>query len=55
MEMQQNIPIYKLVIVGANGGIGRQCVEQALQAGHLVTAILRNPAKLAIEHPNLKK
>lgn len=53
--MQQNIPIYKLVIVGANGGIGRQCVEQALQAGHLVTAILRNPAKLAIEHPNLKK
>lgn len=55
MEMQQNTPIYKLVIVGANGGIGRQCVEQALQAGHLVTAILRNPAKLAIEHPNLKK
>ena len=53
--MQQNTPIYKLVIVGANGGIGRQCVEQALQAGHLVTAILRNPAKLAIEHPNLKK
>ncbi|GGB18856.1 MULTISPECIES: NAD(P)-dependent oxidoreductase [Mucilaginibacter] len=55
MEMQQNTPIYKLVIVGANGGIGRQCVEQALQAGHLVTAILRNTAKLAIEHPNLKK
>ena len=55
MEMQQNMPVYKFVIVGANGGIGRQCVEQALQAGHLVTAILRNPAKLAIEHPNLKK
>jgi len=55
MEMQQNTPIYKLVIVGANGGIGRQCVEHAHQAGHLVTAILRNPAKLAIEHPNLKK
>jgi len=55
MEMQQNMPVYKFVIVGANGGIGRQCVEHALQAGHLVTAILRNPAKLAIEHPNLKK
>jgi len=55
MEMQQNMHIYKLVIVGANGGIGRQCVEHAHQAGHLVTAILRNPAKLAIEHPNLKK
>lgn len=55
MKKQQNTPIYRLVIVGANGGIGRQCVEQALHAGYLVTAILRNPAKLAIEHPNLKK
>ncbi|SEO12855.1 Putative NADH-flavin reductase [Mucilaginibacter gossypiicola] len=55
MKNQQNFPIHKLVIIGANGGIGLQCVEQALQAGHLVTAILRNPAKLTIEHPNLKK
>lgn len=47
-------PVYKLLIAGANGGIGRQCVEIALQAGHQVTAILRNPAKLDLRHPNLE-
>ena len=47
-------PVYKLLIAGANGGIGRQCVELALQAGHHVTAILRNPAKLDLLHPNLE-
>lgn len=55
MKNQQNTTVYKLIIIGANGGIGLQCVQQALQAGHLVTAILRTPAKLKIEHPNLKK
>lgn len=55
MEFQQSPALYKLVIIGANGGIGKQCVEQALFAGHQVTAILRNPAKLETEHPHLKK
>jgi putative NADH-flavin reductase len=45
---------YKLLIIGANGGIGRQCVELALQAGHHVTALLRDPTKLDIGHPNLE-
>jgi putative NADH-flavin reductase len=44
---------YKLVVLGANGGIGRQAVEIALKQGHHVTAILRTPAKLTITHPNL--
>ncbi len=43
-----------LLIIGANGGIGRQCVELALKDGHHVTALLRNPAKLNISHPNLQ-
>ena len=43
-----------LLIIGANGGIGRQAVDQALSAGHRVTALVRNPAKLPITHPNLK-
>jgi putative NADH-flavin reductase len=43
----------QLLIIGANGGIGRHCVEQALAAGHQVTAILRNPVKLPLQHPNL--
>jgi|SRR6185312_8894407 len=43
-----------LIIIGANGGIGRQAVDQALSGGHRVTALVRNPAKLPITHPNLK-
>ena len=43
-----------LLIIGANGGIGRQAVDQALSAGHRVTALVRNPAKLPLAHPNLK-
>ena len=43
-----------LLIIGANGGIGRQAVDQALSAGHQVTALVRNPAKLPLTHPNLK-
>ncbi len=41
----------KLTVLAATGGIGRQLVGQALAAGHDVTAVVRNPAKLAIEVP----
>ncbi len=37
----------KLTIFAATGGIGRQLVEQALAAGHKVTAVVRNPNKLS--------
>lgn len=43
----------KLAIFGAAGGTGRQLVAQALEQGHKVTAYVRNPAKLNIQHPNL--
>jgi putative NADH-flavin reductase len=43
----------QLLVVGATGGTGLQVVEQALQRGHYVTAFVRNPAKLTIQHPNL--
>jgi putative NADH-flavin reductase len=36
----------KLTIVAATGRIGRQILEQALAAGHDVTAVARNPATL---------
>jgi len=36
----------KLTIVGATGGIGRLLLEQAVAAGHEVTAVVRTPAKL---------
>ncbi|WP_454854086.1 NAD(P)-dependent oxidoreductase [Promicromonospora soli] len=36
----------KLAIVAATGGVGRHLVDQALAAGHSVTALVRTPAKL---------
>jgi len=44
----------KLLIFGATGATGRQLVEQALQQGHEVTAFVRNPAKMTMQHEKLK-
>ncbi len=44
----------KLTIFGATGGTGRYLTEQALSAGHEVTAVVRDPARLSISpHPGL--
>ena len=37
----------KLTIFGATGGIGRQILEQAIAAGHDVTAVVRSPKNLS--------
>jgi NAD(P)-dependent dehydrogenase (short-subunit alcohol dehydrogenase family) len=37
----------KLAIFAATGGIGWQVLEQAVAAGHDVTAVARNPKKLS--------
>jgi len=42
-----------VTVFGGTGGVGREVVTQALDAGHHVTAYLRNPAKLTVTHPNL--
>jgi putative NADH-flavin reductase len=39
----------KLIIVAATGGIGRHVLEQALAAGHDVTAVVRNPDGLSAD------
>ena len=36
----------KLTIFAASGGIGRQLLDQALAAGHDVTAVVHNPDRL---------
>ena len=36
----------KITIFAATGGIGRQALEQAIAAGHDVTAVVRNPENL---------
>lgn len=43
----------KLLLIGATQGIGFELLKQALQAGHEVTLIARNPNRLEITHPNL--
>lgn len=45
----------KLTIFGATGGTGSCLVEQALAAGHGVTAVVRDPARMAAAgHPRLR-
>lgn len=44
----------RLVVFGATGGTGKQLVEQALAAGHHVTAMVRTPAKVTTKHPHLR-
>jgi putative NADH-flavin reductase len=44
----------RVLIVGATGGTGRQLVAQALQRGHAVTALVRDPSALRVEHPRLR-
>jgi putative NADH-flavin reductase len=39
----------KLTIFAATGGIGRHALEQAVAAGHDVTAVVRNPNKLSAQ------
>src|ERR1700738_1245578 len=41
-----------LLILGATGLTGRLVVEQALAAGHTVTALVRSPERLAINDPS---
>lgn len=44
----------KLTVFGATGGIGGEIVRQALTAGHQVTAVVRDPARLAAEGEGLE-
>jgi len=43
-----------ILVFGASGGTGLEVVEQALEAGHKVTAILRKPEKFPIRHEQLR-
>jgi putative NADH-flavin reductase len=44
----------KIIIFGATGRTGLPLVTQALEAGHNVTAFVRNPNKIQISHAKLQ-
>jgi putative NADH-flavin reductase len=44
----------KIAIIGAAGGTGRKAMERALDAGHQVIAVLRNPSAISLRHDNLE-
>ena len=44
----------KLLVFGASGPTGGHIVAQALEQGHEVTALVRDPGKFAVSHPRLK-
>jgi NAD(P)H-binding len=43
-----------VLVFGASGGTGRECVKQALAQGHSVTAFVRDPTTFDSKHPNLQ-
>lgn len=44
----------KLTVFGASGGTGSRVVEQALAAGHAVTAVVRDPSRLHLEDDHVR-
>ena len=42
-----------IVIYGATGEVGSHIVREALERGHRVTAVSRNPARVEMQHSNL--
>jgi len=44
----------RVLVFGASGRTERLLVEQALEAGHEVTAFVRDPARLPVEHARLR-
>jgi uncharacterized protein YbjT (DUF2867 family) len=43
----------RIAVFGATGGIGGHVVRQALDAGHRVTAVVRDPTRFELSHPAL--
>ena len=43
----------KIALFGASGTIGQRILREALQRGHTVTAVVRDPSRLTEQHANL--
>jgi putative NADH-flavin reductase len=44
----------KITVFGATGGVGTQLVQQGVQRGHAVTAVVRDAARLTVRDPALR-
>ncbi len=44
----------KVAIFGATGSVGRELVKQAIEAGHTVTALVRDPAKMRFDDGSVR-
>ena len=43
----------KILVYGATGKVGTHVVREALQRGHVVTAVSRDPSRIEQQHENL--
>jgi putative NADH-flavin reductase len=43
----------RILVYGATGKVGTHVVDEALQRGHLVTAVSRDPSRISKQHQNL--
>jgi putative NADH-flavin reductase len=43
-----------ILLFGATGGTGKQVLLQALEQGHYITAVVRNPTKINIQSDKLE-
>ena len=46
--------LMRILVIGATRGTGKQVALQALAAGHTVTALARDPARVDIQHERLR-
>ena len=44
----------KLLLLGATGLTGQQLLAQSIEKGHDITALVRDPSKLTVEHARLR-
>ena len=44
----------KILVIGGTGKTGKEIIKQGLDESHHITALVRNPKKLRLEHPRLR-
>jgi uncharacterized protein len=52
-KVTKKIQMKKVILIGASGFVGSAILKELLNRGHNVTAIVRNPEKIKVQHENL--